>query len=69
MTINEAERKRANVEAKFDIFMDWIKPDLIEPDMDADQMQTIDDAKWGVLGLFDAEISHTKNMERIKESL
>lgn len=60
MTINEAEIKRTDVEAKFDIFMEWIKPDLI----DESQSQTIDDAKWGVLGYFDAEISHADNMRR-----
>ncbi len=63
MTITEAERKRTDVEAKFNIFMDWIKNDLL----DESQMQTIDDAKWGVLGHFDAEISNAKNMERIRE--
>ena len=64
MTLDKLEIQRKNVEAKFDIFIDWLKNDLIKSDYEK-QLQDLEDYKFELLGYYDAEISFHKNMQRI----
>jgi len=60
------EKQRKNVEAKFDIFIEWLNNDLIKSsDIYQKQLQDLNDYKFGLLGYYDAEINFQKNMQGI----
>jgi hypothetical protein len=62
ITIEQAREKREMAKSLFNAFIQIIQPHLI----DDTQLDTIVDAKWGVLGQFDAEICHAEHMERME---
>jgi hypothetical protein len=61
-TLIELEENRKAVEDAFNILEKYVLPLLHNRE---DQL-TLVDAKWSILGSFDADISHEKNMNQIE---
>lgn len=62
MKIKDAEKQRKEAEEKINAFIDWVSPSLISEE----QREAVIDMKFNILGYFDAEISHSLNLEQLE---